>query len=462
MENIKRILVISRKIPQIQKASIVREQFIVIITIVLIVLTTAGFSRAQAIVGESSVLFPAVLPLEISTIQKTVAIAQQRIAQAQANIHRNDISQALYYLDDAERLAHSIRDNLSTAVVRNLIEVALRHLEYKNAREVLKDLAPIHRALNFIDVSIPTETARRHIDRVRGHLEKNDKRGAERELVLADRSLITLEVELPLLKAEKSILKARVDLEKKDAAQADLALNEAERQMQYLYSGTISPLSRARSDLWQAYLNFYTTGQKDTRHYLNLAKADLQNAANAAGIRDREELTMLSREVAGLEDKLNDRGASVELQLKSLWVRSKALAERAAEYVAAGWQEAETTLSDDNALIEAKLHVAFAETYQVTALEPSRAIVELNKAMSYLKKALQDPLAGDTDKETIKELNRDIQSLEMFPDKHDVIIRDLYESIKNRLSDLTLGLYQDGIMQKLQPWSWRSPDTRIK
>jgi|GEM_PF-601325 len=416
---------------------------------IISLLALGGISLAQVPSGGTAGQLPVVMPQEVFTIQRTAAVALRRLAQARADIRRKALAQARHELEESANLTTTIRDNLSTAMARNLIEVTLRHLEYKSAHETLNDLAAIYTSLDAIDTSIPTEAARRHLDRARGHLEKDEKQAAEQELILADRSLVTMDVELPLLNVDQYIFKARESLEREDVKQADEALNLAEQQLQNLFAGVAAPLSLAKTNFWLAFRSYSAARLSDARNYLDLAKVYLQRAAKTANKKEGNNLEKLSREMSGLEGKLNVRDTGAEMLLRSIWERSKALAERSAEYLAASWQEAETALAGDNDLIEARLHVAYAETYQLTAREPSKAVEELGMAHSRLVKAMHDPLAGTADKAKMKKLDTDILSLKELPENRDVTVSDRYESIKNRLSDLLRSMYLGGLVRKM-------------
>jgi hypothetical protein len=93
-------------------------------------------------------------------------------------------------LDSAEELTEAIKDDLSTSTAKNFIWIARKHLEYEQARQVLRDLAPIYSSLNRISVYIPTDKAKMYVDRAKGYLEKNEKPEAESALTLAEKSLM--------------------------------------------------------------------------------------------------------------------------------------------------------------------------------------------------------------------------------------------------------------------------------
>ena len=422
------------------------------VTICLIIFATVfggGISFAQPPQNEQTGMFPDVLPREESTIQKTTAVALGNLARARADIRRKEYTRARHELAEAERLAHAIHQDLSTAVAKNLIGVARTHLEFEPPGRVVADLPPIYAALDAIDIYMPTDWARQHLDKARVYLENSDKTGAQRELKLADRSLMIMEVELPLLSVEKYIDKAQTYLAGKDARNADKSLSIAEQRAQAISMAVGSPLFQAKNNLWLAFKNYSASRTGETRKQLEQAHRNLEKAARSGNKREQQEAERLSREVAAFEGKLNSRETGVDLALKGIWGRSKALAERSAEYLAAGWDRAETTLGEDNDLIEAKLHVSYAETYQVTAGEPDKAAEELDKADSYLKKALHNPLADDAAKNSMRGLDKDILALKANPERNDSRTQGSYESLGLRLSDLIQRIYLGKLVQKM-------------
>ncbi|HEX9023032.1 MAG TPA: YfdX family protein [Geobacteraceae bacterium] len=409
------------------------------VTICLIIITAVAggdIASAQTLREEQARMFPEVAPREEATIQKTVSVALGNLARARAAIRGKAYARARHELAEADRLVRTIRQNLSTAVAKNLIGVARTHAAYAPPRRVMADLPPIYAALDAIDPSVPTDEARRHLDRARVWLEKGDKREAEQELALADRSLITIEVELPLFKLEKYLLRARAYLARGDGGRADAALDAAEQRMQALSAEMASPLMRAKRHLWLAFRNYSASRLSGARDYLGLAKSDLNEAGRTGTEKEKQEVAALSRNISGLEGKLNSRETGAEMLLRALWERSKAITERSAEYLAAGWEKAETTLSAGNDLIEAKLHVGYAETYQLTTREPDKAAEELGKADSYLKKAMADPLTGKGDRTTIDAMEKDVLALRSDPGRSDSRVKERYESLRERLVDL--------------------------
>ncbi len=200
----------------------------VIVTIVLSLIAT-GISVYQTRRLVSVRVPYRSIPLqEENVIDRTTVDALRHIAQARADLHGKTPAKAAQEVAEVVRLVQTIRDNLSSEVVRERIWVARKHLEFEPSGEVLRDLPPILAALESTGMYLPTDKARLHIDKARELLEKDDRSGAGRELALADDRLVSIEAEVPLLKAESTIRQAQDYLGKRKYAEADGALKRAE------------------------------------------------------------------------------------------------------------------------------------------------------------------------------------------------------------------------------------------
>jgi hypothetical protein len=410
----------------------------------------ASTSHAQTTRTDSDIRYKSIPPQEESTIARTAIVALRRISQARSDIHRNELPSARHDLAEAARLMETIRDDLSTATVKNFIQIARKHLEHEQAGQVLHDLPPIYSSLDMISSYLPTDKARLHIDRARGYLEKNDKPGAERELALSDKSLIVIEVELPLLNIQRYVARAQHYLAGKKSSKADKELQIAEQRAMALYTGLNSPLFHTQQNLWLTFRNYSSATRAETGKSLSTARNTLEMAASHGSTRGKEEAGKLSSELAELERKIAGEGKVAESDLKAAWEKSKALSERSAAYLSAGLSEAETTLGVESGLIEARLHVAYAETYQVTTSEPDKAVEELEKAHSYLEKAAGNTLADTSERTKMHEIDTVLLALKRNPTERDISVQDRYEAVKNELDDLLAEKTSKARIQRIQ------------
>ncbi|GLI38790.1 YfdX family protein [Geobacter hydrogenophilus] len=391
-------------------------------------------SFAEAATDPASGLYRSITQREEEVISRTAVMALRAIVQARADIHQEKLEMARQDLDEARRLMTTIRTNLSTAVAKDSIWVAGKHLEYETVPRVMKDFPPIYSALHEIEEYFPTDKAKRHIDNAKRYLEKGEKKGAQRELHLAANELVVVEVELPLAKAEKFVEKAGEYLARNEGAKADEALKIAEEKVQALSAE--SPLRGALKSFWQASRSYAAGKSAEARSFIEQGKVYLGQAAKTGNTKGKEEADKLSRSIAELERKVHKGENGVEAALKSTWEKTKALAERDSEYLAARWEESETTLGAEDDLIEAKLHVSFAETYQITTNEQSKAVEELEKASSYLEKAIKNALIDKATQKEIAAIRKEVTSLRGAPEQSDEAWEDRYDQIKDEINRL--------------------------
>jgi hypothetical protein len=406
------------------------------LSLLLITIFTPSVSRAQMPQSASEVSYTSVIPQVESTIEKTTTIALRHISQARSDIHHKAFADAKHEITEAARLMETIKDDLSTTTVKNLIWVARKHLEFEQAQKILHELPPIYSSLEMISAYLPTDKAKLHIDRAKGFLERNVKQGAERELAFADKSLTVIEVELPLLKAQQYVDKAQGYLAAKDAGKADAALRAGEQRAMALYTGMHSPIFQAKHNIWLALMNYSSARRADARTNLIQARVYLSKAASIGSTNGKEEASNLSLGLAELEKQLAGEGKVAGAELKAAWEKSEALVERSAAYLSAGLSEAETTQGGESNLIEAKLHVMYAETYQVTTFDQEKAIKELDKAYYHIQQADRSRLAGSADSKKIRVIGKIILLLMANPENNGFAVRERYETIKEELSDL--------------------------
>jgi hypothetical protein len=417
---------------------------------VLPTLVIMGLSGVPLSWSDDTVPYKSVAPLVESTTERTAVVVLRRIAEARSAIHRNAANRARRDLDEATRLMETIRNELSTAPTRNLIGIARRHLEYEDAAKVRGDLPTIQDALDAISVYFPTDRAKEHVDRAGGCLERQDKKCADHELALADGSLVITEVEQPLARAERYVERAQAFLAAGKPEKADKSLAIAEQRAMPLFTGLRSPLLLARQSTWLAFRNYSAAQRGHAGPYLEQARNYLNRAASVGGAKGREEAGRLSQEIAGLEKNQEGKKPIAEQALRAVWEKSVALAERATAYIAAGLTEEEAEVKGEDSLIEARLHVAYAETYQVTTGEPDKAAKELDRAYSYLQKAEKSRLADPADLKKLHSIGNKLKDLMSMPEKHGAAVRERYETIKEELRGIKTQEELSALSQKVR------------
>ena len=150
------------------------------------------------------------------------------------------------------------------------------------------------------------------------------------------------------------------------------------------------PITLTEKSLWQATRDYAAGKYAAAGEELEKAGAYLKKASKSADEKTREEAEKLGKDIDALKGKVKKGGKATGAAITNLWERSKALSEREAERISTGWQKlrAESKVKKD--LIEAKLHIAYAETCQFITGNADKAGVEIDKAKGYLNSAAKN------------------------------------------------------------------------
>jgi hypothetical protein len=396
----------------------------------------ASGTEARDILNNEAPPYRSITPRVESTIENTATVALRRISQARADIRRNSWETARHEIDEAKRVLDSIRDTLSASTSKNLIRIARNHLEYEESAQILKELPRIYASLDRISTYLPTDKARNHLMLAKSYLEKNNKKDAARELSRADRSLVVIENEEPLLSSIYYLEKARKAALAKNIEKTDKELLSAEQLAMAIYSGMNSPLALAQRYIWLAYRSYSTSLNAEAKAYLTKAREYLAKSKAEENAKGKEEANKLLSEVSDLENRIGEKTERTESTFRSVLDKGEALAERSLAYLSAGISRAETTLGEENSLIEARLHLAYAESYELTANEPERASRELDTAHGYLQKAATNPLADPSDREKIQNIGKLLLGLKSIPQRDTILVKEQYDTINEGLNEL--------------------------
>jgi len=169
------------------------------------------------------------------------------LAEARGAIQEKDASSARAELRKAENLLDLIRSTLPTAVVKDRIWVARRHLEYEEAQQVVPDLVPIDQELILLEDFVPTGEARSHLEKARRLLESGDKQAGLEELEAVDAAVVYEEVDLPISETEAHVSRALSELAIGETEKADAALEAAENSVQIIVAAARGPLTKGSS-----------------------------------------------------------------------------------------------------------------------------------------------------------------------------------------------------------------------
>jgi hypothetical protein len=240
-------------------------------------------------------------------------------------------------------------------VIKGQIAAGKRQLE----QEGTTDLVPIATSLDELGGSLPVTDAKAYLERARQDLEQGDPESAIAEFDAIDSSLVYTEVDLPLRATQHLIDVAQAKLAEGKQADADQALKAAEDEVVYLSVAVDEPLVSARSSLWRAaqHRGAETAAAKAE---LDRALHDLELAAQGADQKTRKAIESLRQQVISFRNSLPG-GTDLSSRLEEFWRRADALAQRSVEYFTTGWERLLIDHGDKTDLIEAKLHLAYAE-----------------------------------------------------------------------------------------------------
>ena len=163
---------------------------------------------------------------------------------------------------------------------------------------------------------------------------------------------------------------------------------QQKNSLRFLAVKVDTPMFQAKQSLWQATLD-YTAGRwSAAKADLGRASALLEQAVKTASTDSRVEIRSLDRDVHELIKKTAQGEQILGDSISGLWRRSESLADRAFDYQVAAWEKLQSAGTGSKDLIEAKLHVAYAEIDEFTSGDKQKSETELEKAESYIGEAV--------------------------------------------------------------------------
>ena len=132
--------------------------------------------------------------------------------------------------------------------------------------------------------------------------------------------------------------------------------------------------------------------------------------------------------------KVKKGGKATGAAITNLWERSKALSEREAEHISTGWQKLRSESKVKTDLIEAKLHIAYAGTYQFITGNADKAGAEIDKAKDYLNSAAKN--ADSKAKTKINDMGKKMDEIKKDLHSKKEAAKMRYEIIKGDLGQL--------------------------
>jgi len=192
-----------------------------------------------------------------------------------------------------------------------------------------------------------------------------------------------------------------------------------------------------KKSLWQAVKDYAAGKYAAAGEALDKAAAYLKKATQSTDEKTREKAKKLSKDIDALRGKVKKGGKTTEAAISNLWERSKALSEREAERVSTGWQKLRSESKVKTDLIEAKLHIAYAGTYQFITDNANKAGAEIDKAEGYLNSAAENANSKvktkiDAVEKKMDDLKKDLHSKkEAAKMRYEIVKGDLRQLIKD-------------------------------
>lgn len=397
---------------------------------------TAISAPLQAAIQEKvSVSAPNTLtPTQEHAVTSAAAKVMRHVAQARADISKKDTSAAKEQLNKADTLLNIIEASLPTAVVKDRIWVAKKHLEYEDSQQVIPDLIPIYSSLDELLDYMPVSQAKQHLDKAKAQLDKNNKEQAAQELQATDAALLYTQIDMPLSATRQQVAAARTALSKGQLKDADKALKTAEDNVIVMSVDVDEPLIKANASIWRSGRDYAAGAYEKASAGIQQSINYLQQAAKSGDKTTRLEAEKLIKQTQGLESMIQERSADTGAALHSLWQRTQALSERSLAFLSTGVSRLSAASEIKADLIEAKLHLAYADIDRFTAKDTRQAQEELKQADKYLGQALKH--ADASDQQQIDQMQKAARKLSVKNDKTDKAGEQQYSLLQNELREL--------------------------
>jgi tetratricopeptide (TPR) repeat protein len=324
-------------------------------------------------------------PADEDVISSSASRVLHHIARARAALRKNEPDQAKQELRQAETLLDIIQNSVPTTMVKNRVWTADDKLKYESTEEVPASIVPIYASLDeradFDTVKLP--------DAAKKDPQTDKKPLAGEEAEAKGAVLFYEELDLPLNATRHFVAAAQTDLARNRYGEAGQALRAALDSVDFVSVYLPAPLLAARINLERAEAH-YGAGQKDAaKADLSRAIAQLAEAGKQADPDSQADVKQMLGDAQSLQGRLDKNEPGFRAELKGLWRRAEAHADRAMAYTSFGWAKLRQHDSLRDALIEAKRYVAYADIDANVAGDASKAMGELTQARGWLDKAAE-------------------------------------------------------------------------
>jgi hypothetical protein len=350
-----------------------------------IALSQAAQADMQATLHEDISVSPGrvIHPADEAVISSSAAKVLRHIARARDALGKKDGAAARQELKQAETLLDIIDKSVPTTLVKNKVWSTDHKLNYENTEEVSASLVPVYvqldERLDIDQVKLPVPA--------KSGAKPDKSPAASQEAEASDAALYYEELDLPLNATRHFIAAAQTDLANNRLTEAGHALRAALDNMDFTAVYLPAPLLAARVNLERAEAHFSHGQTPQAKADVARAISQLTEAEKQADPEVQVDVKQMLSDAQSLQARLDKNEPGFATELKNLWRRAEAHADRAMAYTSFGWGKLRQHDSLRGALIEAKRFVAYADIDANVAGDGARAKTDLGQAKTWLDKA---------------------------------------------------------------------------
>jgi ElaB/YqjD/DUF883 family membrane-anchored ribosome-binding protein len=193
-------------------------------------------------------------------------------------------------------------------------------------------------------------------------------------------------------------------------------------------------LSRAKEQLKQAQVHQTAGRWSDVKADLQHAADSLDEAIQHDRTAGKDYIRELKRDTESVLNRIDQRDKHFSDSVASIVKRIEAVQERALDYNDAVWEKFQASSPGSENLINAKLHLRFAEIYEFTTGENDKARAEIDKADSFVKKA--ESQVSEDQKSNVAALMNQIEATKPEIGKHSAEQNNRYAALERSLTQL--------------------------
>lgn len=396
----------------------------------LVLALVASFAVAQVALAETAPRLRedvsvtpgrAVTPADENVISSSASMVMHHVVRARDALRKNNAELAKTELRQADTLLDIIQDNVPTTVVKNRVWTADNKLKYENTEEIPASVVPIYASLeeraDFDRVKLPGKSAAKEANPAEKDTKdakaaaKTPTPSVREEAEARDASLYYEEVDMPVNAVRHFVTAAQSELDKGNNSEAEKNLRAALDSVDYSELYLPAPLLAARINLDRAQAHFDAGRVSQAHADVSRAITQLERADTQADPDSKADVDKLLVDAKSLETRIDKSEPGLAAELKGLWRRAEAQADRAMEATTIGWAKLRQTDTLRNALIEAKRHVAYADIDANVAGDAKQAMGELEKARSWLEKAAQADAGKSDEAVYVKDIRAVVDTL---------------------------------------------------